>query len=234
LSQGANSITASYSGDSLDNSSTSSTLTETVNPAAPTAPSNLAATAAGSSQINLTWTASASSGVTYNIYEGTTSGFTPSASNRIASGVGTTAYSATGLNASTTYYYRVTAANAGGESVPTSQASATTSGGFACHVTYSVTDQWNNGFTGAISIENTGSTKITSWTLTWTWPGNQDVTESWNANYTQSGAHVTFTNESYNGTIAAGATASGIGFNGSYSGTNSAPSAFSINGTPCH
>ena len=34
-------------------------------------------------------------------------------------------------------------------------------------------------------------------------------------------------------TIAAGATVSGIGFNASYSGTNPAPPAFSVNGTLC-
>jgi hypothetical protein len=234
LSQGADSITASYGGDSGDTASTSSALTETINPAAPAAPSNLTATAASSSQINLSWIASPTSGVAYNVYASTTSGFTPSASNRIASSVATTAYSATGLTASTTYYFRVSAVNAGGESTSTSQASATTSGGFACHVTYSVTSQWNNGFTGALSIENTGSVKITSWTLTWTWPGNQDVTESWNANYTQSGANVTFTSESYNGQISPGGTASGIGFNASYSGSNPTPATFSVNGTACH
>jgi large repetitive protein len=234
LSQGANSITASYSGDGADTASTSAALTETVNPAAPTAPSNLAATDASSSQINLTWSASATSGVTYNVYESTTSGFTPSVSNRIASGVAPTSYSATGLNASTTYYYRVTAVNAGGESAATNQASATTAASFGCHLTYSVTSEQKKTFAGAISIENTGSAKITSWTLTWTWSGNQDITESSNAKYKQSGANVTLTNESNNGQINAGATLSGISFDASYSGTNSAPSTFYVNGTVCH
>ena len=106
----------------------------------------------------------------------TTSGFAPSASNRIATGVSATSYSDTGLNASTTYYFRVTATNAGGESTPTSQASATTAGaGLACHVGYSVSSQWNNGFTGAVTIENTGSAAIKSWTLTWAWPGDQNL-----------------------------------------------------------
>ncbi|MGB6942150.1 MAG: Ig-like domain repeat protein [Bryobacteraceae bacterium] len=234
LLPGAQSITASYLGDALDAPSNSAALTETVNPGVPAAPSNLAAAAAGSSEINLTWTASATAGVTYNVYESTASGFTPSATNRIASGVTATAYAAAGLNSSTTYYYRVTAVNAGGESAASNQASATTTGAFACHVSYSVTSQWNNGFTGAISIQNSGTTKITSWTLTWAWPGNQAVTQSWNANYEQSGADVSLTNESYNGQIAAGGTISGIGFNGSYSGSNSAPSAFYVNGTLCH
>jgi hypothetical protein len=66
LAQATHSITASYGGDTFDAASTSTALTQTVNLAAPSAPSNLTATAAGSSQINLAWTASATSGVTYN------------------------------------------------------------------------------------------------------------------------------------------------------------------------
>jgi hypothetical protein len=233
LSVGAHSITASYSGDSFDTAATSAALQQTVNAAAPGAPSNLTATAAGSNQINLAWTASATSGVTYDVYESTTSGFTPSAANRIASGVASTTYSATGLSPSTAYYFRATAVNAGGESAATNQATATTAPGFACHVGYSVTTQWNNGFTGALTIQNTGTAKINSWILTWAWPGNQAVTQSWNTTYTQSGPNVTLTDMSYNKQIAAGATLSGVGFNASYSGSNPAPTAFYVNGTRC-
>ncbi len=46
-------------------------------------------------------------------------------------------------------------------------------------------------------------------------------------------AGVTLTSESYNGSIAPGATVSGIGFNASYSGTNSVPTTFMLNGTRC-
>jgi hypothetical protein len=233
LSAGAHSITTSYSGDAFDTAATSGVLSQTVNAPAPAAPSNLTATAAGSSQINLAWTASPTGGVTYSVYRSTTAGFTPSAANRIASGVASTAYSSTGLSPSTVYYFRITAVNAGGESAATNQATATTAGGFSCHVGYSVTTQWNNGFTGALTIQNTGTTKIDSWTLTWAWPGNQALTQSWNANYTQSGPNVTLTDMSYNKQIAAGATLTGVGFNASYSGANPAPTAFYVNGTRC-
>jgi Malectin domain/Fibronectin type III domain len=95
----------------------------------PTVPGDLAATAESSSQINLTWTAStAASGcsISYNVYESTTSGFVPSASNEIASDVTSTSFSATGLTASTTYYYLVEAADAAGSSGQSDQATATT------------------------------------------------------------------------------------------------------------
>jgi hypothetical protein len=235
LAQGSHSITASYGGDANDAAASSTTLSQVVNAAAPpNPPSNLTATSAGSTQINLAWTASSTSGVAYNVYASTTSGFTPSASNRLASGITATAYSATGLAASTTYYFRVTATKSGLESTASNQASAATSGSASCHVSYSVSSQWGNGFNGAFSIQNTGSTTMTSWTLTWVWAGNQEVTQSWNANYKQTGANVTMTNMSYNNSIAPGATLSGMGFGASYSGTNTSPTAFYVNGTLCH
>jgi predicted MFS family arabinose efflux permease len=100
-------------------------------------------------------------------------------------------------------------------------------------VGYSVTTQWNNGFGTAITIKNTGTAPINSWQLTWTWAGNQQITQSWNSNYSQSGANATLTNASWNATIAAGATLSGMGFNASYSGSNQSPSVFYVNGTRC-
>ena len=231
LASGIHSITASYSGNAADQASTSAALTQTVSPGAP---SNLTATAAGSSQINLAWSASATTGVTYNVYQSTSAGFTPSASNRVATGVTSTNYSASGLTAGATYYYRVTAVSAGAESVATNQASATTGSAVACHVVYTVDNQWNVGFTDAVTIQNTGSAPINNWTLSWTWPGNQEVTESWNATYTQTGANVKLTYMSYNSSIAAGATLNGVGFNGSYSGSNPPPTAFYVNGILCH
>jgi hypothetical protein len=126
LTAGAHSLTAVYGGDSFDTSATSAVITQNVNVPAPAAPSHLTASAAGATQINLSWTASATSGVTYDVYGATLNEFTPGAANRLASGVSGTTFSATGLAASTAYYFRVTAVNAGGESSPTNQAAATT------------------------------------------------------------------------------------------------------------
>jgi hypothetical protein len=61
------------------------------------------------------------------VYQSTTAGFTPSSSNEIASGVTGTSFSATGLTASTAYYYVVEAADSAGSSATSDQANATTS-----------------------------------------------------------------------------------------------------------
>ena len=129
----------------------------------------------------------------------------------------------------------VTAQNSNGESAGSNQAGAITqAGGLSCQVVYTVTTQWNVGFSTAITIQNTGTTAINGWNLTWTWAGNQQITESWNANYSQTGANASLTNASWNAAIGAGVTISGMGFNGSYSGSNATPTAFYVNGTLCH
>jgi hypothetical protein len=207
----------------------------------PSAPSGLTGTAASSSVINLSWTAdTAPANCTisgYNVFRSTTSGFTPSSSNQIASGVTATSYSSTGLSASTTYYYKIEAVDAAGTSASSSQASAETqasgSGGSGCTVDYVISPQNSSAFGAAITIKN-GSTAVTNWTLTWAFANGQTVSQLWNGVESQSGANVTVKNESYNGSIAAGGTLSGIGFNGTWNGTtNAVPAAISLNGTAC-
>jgi hypothetical protein len=96
----------------------------------PAAPSGLNATAISSNQINLSWTAATSScAVSYSVFRSSASGFTPSGSNQVAGGVSGTSFSDPGLAASTTYFYLVEAANSGGTSGPSNQASGTTQAG---------------------------------------------------------------------------------------------------------
>ena len=100
-----------------------------------------------------------------------------------------------------------------------------------CRVDYVVSSQWSGGFTAAVTITNLGDA-VTSWVLTWTFPAGQTVTQAWSATVTQSGAAVTARNASYNGSLGTGATTE-LGFNGSYGGSNPAPTSFALNGTTC-
>ncbi|GAA1256115.1 hypothetical protein GCM10009677_02780 [Sphaerisporangium rubeum] len=195
---------------------------------APTAPSNLRASNVTSSSVTLAWNGSSDNvGVTaYDIYRGSTP----------VGSVGGTSYTLSGLSASTTYSFTVRARDAAGNmSQPSNAVSVTTSGGGngggSCRVGYSVS-QWSDGFTATITITNTGSSALNNWTLGWTFPGNQRITSGWSATYNQSGSSVTATNMSYNGSIAPGANTS-IGFQGTYSGSNAAPSSFTLNGAAC-
>jgi poly(hydroxyalkanoate) depolymerase family esterase len=103
--------------------------------------------------------------------------------------------------------------------------------GTGCRVGYTA-NSWNTGFTGTVAITNNGSSAINGWTLQWTWSGNQQVTNAWSATVAQSGNQVTARNATWNGTINAGASVS-FGFQATYSGTNNAPTQFTLNGTAC-
>ncbi|MEJ3745788.1 PQQ-dependent sugar dehydrogenase [Actinomycetes bacterium KLBMP 9797] len=100
-----------------------------------------------------------------------------------------------------------------------------------CLVTYQA-NQWSTGFTAEVTVVNRGPTTINGWALTWSYAGNQQVTNAWNADVTQSGAAVTARNVSWNGSLAPNGSAS-FGFQASYSGTNARPAEFRLNGTAC-
>ncbi len=117
-------------------------------------------------------------------------------------------------------------------STPTPTPTPTHAAGTACAVHYVINSQWPGGFGTSVTITNTGTTTINGWTLTWTFANGQTITQIWNASDTQSGGNVSATNLSYDGTIAPNANTN-FGFNGAWSGTNSSPTAFSLNGVAC-
>ncbi|GCE24444.1 cellulose-binding domain-containing protein [Dictyobacter kobayashii] len=116
-------------------------------------------------------------------------------------------------------------------STPTATPTSTPVNTSACKVSYSV-NQWPGGFTGNVTVTNTGSSTINGWTLTFSFPGNQQVTQSWNGVYSQQGNAVSIKNADYNASIAAG-TSVNPGFNASWSGSNPSPTSFALNGTTC-
>ena len=89
-------------------------------PAVPSAPVGLTATA-GNAQVELAWTA-VTGATSYTVKFSTTSG---GAYQAAAAGLSAAAFTHTGRTNGTTYYYVVSATNAGGESVNSAQVSAT-------------------------------------------------------------------------------------------------------------
>ncbi|MGW4679662.1 non-reducing end alpha-L-arabinofuranosidase family hydrolase [Micromonospora taraxaci] len=100
-----------------------------------------------------------------------------------------------------------------------------------CSVNYAVASQWQGGFTANVSVTNLGD-PLTSWTLTWSYGAGQTVTQAWSTSLTQSGSAVTARNVSYNGAVATNGSVS-FGFNGSWTGSNPAPTSFALNGVTC-
>ena len=95
-------------------------------------------------------------------------------------------------------------------------------------MTYRITTQWTGGFTGDVAIAVTGST-VDGWTLAFRFANGQVLTNAWNATATQSGNQVTATDAGWNKHLGT----TDWGFNANWSGTNTAPTAFTLNGVPC-
>jgi endo-1,4-beta-xylanase len=105
-------------------------------------------------------------------------------------------------------------------------------GGSTCHVTYTKASEWAGGFVANVTVGNTGTSTISGWTLKYAFPGDQKITNAWNATVTQNGTAVTATNLSFDGTIAPGGTVS-FGYQGTWTSNDTAPNSFSVNGTAC-
>jgi endo-1,4-beta-xylanase len=211
--------------DALAGGSTPDTTPPTT-PGTPTA-SGVAATGA-----SLSWTASTDTGGSglagYTVYR---------ADGTVLAQPTTNSATLTGLTPSTQYQVYVRARDGAGNLSPASPtATFTTTAGQSgtCVVGYNASN-WGGGggFTATVTISNTGAAPVNGWTLGFTFPSGQRITPpGWAATWSQTNAAVTATNLSWNQSIAANGSI-GIGFNGTYSGTNTAPTAFTLNGTAC-
>ncbi|MBM7086527.1 cellulose-binding domain-containing protein [Micromonospora sp. MMS20-R2-29] len=100
-----------------------------------------------------------------------------------------------------------------------------------CAVGYTM-NSWNDGFTASIRITNLGTSAIDGWTLAFTLPAGQTLTNGWNATYTGTSGQVSARNVSYNGTLAAGGSTE-IGFQATHTGNTGRPASFTLNGVSC-
>lgn len=100
-----------------------------------------------------------------------------------------------------------------------------------CQVVYTNASQWGSGFVANVNVKNLGD-PINGWNLRWTFPSGQQVSNAWNATITPSSGTVTATNMSYNAAIATNGSVE-FGFQGTFSGTNTIPSSFTLNGVTC-
>ncbi|MFC0541663.1 cellulose binding domain-containing protein [Kutzneria chonburiensis] len=196
----------------------------------PSTPGTPTATAVTSNSVSLNWTpSSSSSGIAgYDVVQ------VNGTAETVVASPATNAATVSGLTPATAYTFAVYAKDTAGTRSARSGTLAVTTGPPAsggCKATYQA-NTWPGGFTGNVTITNTGATPWPGWTVTFTFGGDQKVTNAWNATVTQSGAKVTAINAGYNGSVPAGASAS-FGFQGVWSNSSAAPTAFSVNGTAC-
>ncbi|RSM91518.1 endoglucanase [Kibdelosporangium aridum] len=197
----------------------------------PTTPGTPVASAITATGVTLTWTASSDpeSGVKdYDVIsiEGDT--------QRVVATVTGTSATLTGLQPNTAYRFAVQARNGAGlKSALSAAVSVTTKPGSAtyCQIAYRA-NGWSDGLSASITITNTSGTDWPSWTLRFTWPGGQKITQGWSAAWSQTGSAVTATSVPWNSRVPAGGSVQ-IGFNASSSPPHAEPTDFTVNGQPC-
>ncbi|GAA2141366.1 cellulase family glycosylhydrolase [Glycomyces algeriensis] len=100
-----------------------------------------------------------------------------------------------------------------------------------CEVDYRVTGQWSDGFNANVEVTNLGE-PVDTWDLEWTWADGQRVTHMWNAEDKSKAASAKASSLGYNASLATGGSTS-FGFSGSWSGANTEPAEFRLNGRLC-
>jgi Cellulose binding domain/Fibronectin type III domain len=195
----------------------------------PSAPGRPAASGVTDRTATLTWPAT-SAAVKYEIHRqlGTTSEQWGETTGRT--------FTVSNLNPATRYTVNVLARDGAGRvswASPPLTFQTTTPESSSCAVRFTETTNWGNGYVADVTVTNTGTDPIDTWTMSFTWPTSwQRVDSGWNATWSQEGATVRVASVEGNRVLAPGASAT-AGFVGSYQGPNVPPAAFTLNGTLC-
>jgi len=131
------------------------------------------------------------------------------------------------------YRHAWTAAAVGLWALATGVATAQTP---ACQVTYTKSWEGGNGFGANVVITNNGPAITNGWSLVFNFPNGQRLQNGWPVSFTQPAGSATLTiasNAAWNQSIGSGQSFT-AGFNGTFSGTNNIPTAFTLNGTACN
>ncbi|MBP2474692.1 chitinase [Crossiella equi] len=97
---------------------------------------------------------------------------------------------------------------------------------------YTKTSGWDTGYEGKYTITNNGPSAITSWTVEFDLPTGHRIGSLWEASHTTAGQRVTAKSQSWNGSLAAGQSAS-FGFGVQFTGAYADPANCRVNGAPC-
>ncbi|GIH12807.1 hypothetical protein Raf01_09790 [Rugosimonospora africana] len=101
----------------------------------------------------------------------------------------------------------------------------------SCRVDYHVTD-YGIGFQARLTLTNSGTADIDSWTLAFDFPDDQKLSLGWGGVWKQNGNKITVRDLLVNGSMKPGKSV-GIGFVGTYKGKNDEPRQFSLNDMSC-
>ena len=168
----------------------------------------------------------------YQVYQEGSGG-----SSTLAGTTSSTSLSLTGLTIGASYTYNVVAVDSqGNPSLPSPPVTFTVPppANSSCAVHYAVNSSWSGGFNASITMTNKGSTAISPWQLTFSFPASgESVQGGWDGSWSQSGQQVTVSAASWNASIPANGGSVSIGFNGTDTGQDPVPTVLLVNGTTC-
>jgi predicted carbohydrate-binding protein with CBM5 and CBM33 domain len=99
-------------------------------------------------------------------------------------------------------------------SVSSSPSASTGTGTGACSASFKLDNSWGGGFQATVTVQ-AGTSALSKWSVSWTWPGSQTLNQVWSGTSTVSGSLVTVKNANWNGTVNAnGSTQFGLIGNG--------------------
>lgn len=73
-----------------------------------------------------------------------------------------------------------------------------------CSASLHVNGDWGTGHVATVTVTNGRGRAMTGWRVSWTWPGDQQVTNSWNTALKQNATGVVAADAGWNGSIGAG------------------------------
>ncbi|MGW5423603.1 cellulose binding domain-containing protein [Streptomyces sp. NPDC003943] len=100
-----------------------------------------------------------------------------------------------------------------------------------CRVVYNK-NEWQGVMVGSVTVVNNGLGQVNGWSLGFDFPGDNSITNSWNASVSQSGPSVNAGYVSYNASVPQGGSVQ-WGFKATWSSSDANPSAFRFNGASC-
>lgn len=105
---------------------------------------------------------------------------------------------------------------------------------FSSCVEYEVINQWDNGFIADVTVVNNTNSPLDEWQISWNYADGQTIQNVWNAQLavTEASSSMSLKNVPWNGSIEPDASVT-FGFQGTYSGENSIPADFALNGKTC-
>lgn len=105
--------------------------------------------------------------------------------------------------------------------------------GDGCEVTFTYSSSWQVGFVANIALRNDTSSPVSDWQVTWTFPNDQRVTNSWDTTLTQTGQSVRAVSRDYNRTLAANGGTVSFGMQGAHGGVNALPTDVRLEAPGC-